>query len=128
MPLETQQQLLERALTTYQQSLNAAGSRKESKEVNYSELAHVLGISRQAISQIRCGAPMSAELAARLAGILKDEPEYVMVCAEYNKVLRLIQRDEQLKTPNRARLKLRYDTLHRWEHIGKAIRRKRPGE
>lgn len=88
--IESQQQLLERAA--------------QRSRLNFTELAKQLGVSRQAISQFRYGAPMSTEIALRLAKLVKDEPEYIVACIEHNKAARLGRTDELSVWEKLARL------------------------
>lgn len=83
MQIFSQRQLLEKAL-----------ARNHS---NYTELAKQLGVTRQAMSQFKYDAPMSTELALKLAEQLPDlNPDFVVICIEHNKAQRL-GRDEAVK-------------------------------
>lgn len=72
--METQEQLIERAA-------QRAG-------LNYTQLGRRLGVTRQAVSQYRQGAPMAPAVALRLAEVCGRAPEYVLACVDYSAALR----------------------------------------
>lgn len=107
MTIESQQQLLERAVRLQQDALDRASGGKRKHVYSHTDLGKDIGINRQAVSQLRYGGPMSAEVALRLAKIMRDDPTYVVAIANHNKALRLGRMDE----------------LAVWEKIAKTFKR-----
>lgn len=95
MQIPTQRQLLEKAIARM--------------DGNYTEFAKQLGVTRQAMSQFKYGAPMATELALKLAEFLPDmSPDYVVICIEHSKAQRL-GRDDVMKI---------------WERLAKLVNKK----
>ncbi len=70
---------------TQRQLLELARKRTGS---NWKELAKLLGVVRQAVSQFKHGGPMSTETALTLAKLCGMDAGYVVLCIEHNKLLR----------------------------------------
>lgn len=88
MKIHTQRQLLEMALDKH--------------KINYTELAKLLGVSRQRISQAKFGDPLPFERAMKLAKLLPElNANYIYLCIEHSKALRV---EDVAKARNLAHL------------------------